>query len=338
MLSGPSGTGIQDLFTPEINSDTATGDWTTNNADTRTYDTYKVDAALNEINGFDHSGARNVGVPAIFGLNFQTISTAEKLPVSDGKAGGYLADGVTPGPLLSDALGYINTQIGRLTSAIHFHHLDATTTVILSAKHGQSPQQAASLTRIDDGAIIDALNAAWKAAGHSGADLVAGSLNDDGMLLWLSDRTQAAANFATTFLKGYSGNGTAADGRAKATDISGAAKAYTAAGLSKVYGGWDASNFMGTAHSDPRVPDVIGIAQHGTVFTGGTKKIAEHGGNDPQDRHVPLVVAGPTTVAGADASPIETTSIAPTILKVLGINPQDLQAVAAQHTPALALH
>ncbi len=307
MLNGPSGSGIQDLFAPEINSDTATGDWTTDNADTQTYDGYKVSAVLNEINGFDHSGTRHVGVPAIFGLNFQSVSTAEKLPVSDGKAGGYLADGVTPGPLLSSALDYVNTQVGRLTSALRFHHLDPSTTVILSAKHGQSPQDGASLTRIDDGAIVDALNAAWKAAGHSGADLVAGSLNDDAMLLWLSNRTQAAADFAASFLKGYSGSGTGADGKSKATDINGGPKAYSASGLSKVYAGWGASDFMGAPHSDPRVPDLIGVVQHGVVYTGKTKKIAEHGGSDPQDLHVPLIVAGPSVKAGVSAGPVKTT-------------------------------
>jgi hypothetical protein len=338
MLNGPSGTGIQDLFTPEINSDTATGDWTTDNADTRQYDTYKVDAVLNEINGYDHSGKRNVGVPAIFGLNFQSVSTAEKLPVSEGQTGGYLADGVTPGPLLSSTLDYINAQVDRLTSALRGHHLRDSTTVILSAKHGQSPQQGAALTRIDDGAVIDALNAAWKAAGHSGADLVAGSLNDDGMLLWLSNRTQAAANFAASFLKTYSGDGTASDGKAKATNIAGTAKPYTAAGLAKVYAGWGASNFMGAPHSDPRVPDVIGIAQHGTVYTGGTAKIAEHGGDDPQDRHVPLIVAGPSVSPGVVTSAVETTQIAPTILSALGINPRSLQAVVRENTPVLHLH
>ncbi|MDX6258076.1 MAG: hypothetical protein QOJ11_4410 [Frankiales bacterium] len=338
ILNGPSGTGIQDLFTPEINSDTATGDWTTDNADTRQYDTYKVGAVLNEINGFDHSGSRPVGVPAIFGLNFQSVSTAQKLPVSPSLAGGYLADGVTPGPLLSGALDYVNTQVGRLTSALRFHHLASSTTVILSAKHGQSPQNGASLTRIDDGAIVDALNAAWKAAGHQGADLVAHASDDDGMLVWLSARSQAAADFAAAFLRGYAGNGTATDGHAKATDIAGTAKAYTSSGLSKIYAGWGASNFMGVAHSDSRVPDLIGIAQHGTVFTGGTKKIAEHGGNDPQDRHVPLVVAGPAVHAGVSGNAVETTQIAPTILSVLGINPRALKAVRVEHTATLTLH
>jgi hypothetical protein len=56
---------------------------------------------INEINGFDHSGANRVGTPAIFGMNFQTISTAQKLPASQGLPGGYLADGVTPGPVLA---------------------------------------------------------------------------------------------------------------------------------------------------------------------------------------------------------------------------------------------
>jgi len=41
-----------------------------------------------------------VGVPAIFGMNFQTVSTAQKLPTSDGLTGGYLPGGTVPGPLL----------------------------------------------------------------------------------------------------------------------------------------------------------------------------------------------------------------------------------------------
>ena len=97
ILNGPSGTGVQDLFTPEINSEAprapSSNDWTTDNALTEQYDGYKVQAVINEIDGFDHSGATAVGTPAIFGMNFQTVSTAEKLPTSDGLTGGYLADG-----------------------------------------------------------------------------------------------------------------------------------------------------------------------------------------------------------------------------------------------------
>ena len=91
-----------DLFTPEVNSQ-AQGlpdgqDWTSDNAKTQQYDGYKVQAVLNEIDGFDHSRSDNVGMPALLGMNFQSVSTAQKLPTSGGQPGGYQADG-TPGKL-----------------------------------------------------------------------------------------------------------------------------------------------------------------------------------------------------------------------------------------------
>ena len=136
LLQGPSGEGIDDLFTPEINSDAPTegsaNDWTTDNALTEQYDSYKVKAVINEIKGFDHSGTEQVGTPAIFGMNFQTVSTAEKLPESDGLKGGYEADGTTPAPLLRRALEYINTKVGSMLAALHAKGLASSTTVILS--------------------------------------------------------------------------------------------------------------------------------------------------------------------------------------------------------------
>jgi len=84
ILNGPSGTGVQDLFAPEINSDAptsgASNDWTTDNALTMQYDSYKVQAVLNEINGFDHSGTVAVGTPAIFGMNFQPSQQQRSCP------------------------------------------------------------------------------------------------------------------------------------------------------------------------------------------------------------------------------------------------------------------
>lgn len=154
------------------------------------------------------------------------------------------------------------------------------------------------------------------------------STDDDGMLLWLSDRSAAATSFAKNFLLHYSGTG---------NDVNDQPKAYTAAGLKTVYDGADAARLIGVPVGDPRVPDLIGIAQHGVVYTGGTSKIAEHGGDDPQDRNVPLVVSNAAghgrgqVVAGT----VQTTEIAPTILALLGLNPWSLQAVRSQHTPVL---
>jgi arylsulfatase A-like enzyme len=342
ILNGPSGNGVKDFFTPEINSDAPTlgspVDWTQDNALTMQYDSYKVAAVLNWINGFDHSGANQVGTPAIFGMNFQTVSTAEKLPTSNGLTGGYTADGVTPGPLLQRALDYINTQVGSMVSSIKARHLQRNTVIILTAKHGQSPQNPAQLTRIADGKIIDDLNAAWVAAGHPGATLVAFAIDDDGWMMWTNDQSSAATTFAKNFLLGYNGDGTGLDGKAKSTDINGNPKPYTSAGLQQVFAGVDAANFMNVPLGDPRVPNVIGIAQVGSVYTGKKAKIAEHGGDNPADRDVALVVSG-GPIEGDDVvgTSVETTQIAPTILELLGLNPQALKAVQIEGTTVLPL-
>jgi type I phosphodiesterase/nucleotide pyrophosphatase len=330
-LSGPSGNGVQDYFTPEINSDAigfpAGDDWTKDNAATMQYDSYKVQAVLNWIDGLDHSGQHHVGVPAIFGMNFQTVSTAEKLPTSDGLTGGYLPGGTVPGPLLVRALNYINTEIGLMVAEIAKQGLVGSTAIIISAKHGQSPTNPNDLARVDDGPIISAINAAWAVSHPTNPNLVIFATDDDGMLLWLSDRSQGAANFVKNYLLTHSAAG---------NNINGNPITVSSSGLKAVYAGSQSAAFFGVPNSDPRHPDVLGIAQHGVVYTGGMSKIAEHGGDDPQDRNVPILVVLPGPPHGVTiAAPVETTQIAPTILRLLGLNPGDLQAVRIEHTQVL---
>jgi hypothetical protein len=330
ILNGPSGKGLDDLFTPEINSKAAapfTGDWTQDNAATQQYDGYKVQAVLNEIDGKDHSGTKTAGVPGIFGMNFQAVSTAQKLPTSDGLTGGYLQGGTVPGPLLSKALDFVNASVGKFESELAASGHAKDTTVMLSAKHGQSPMDSSTLTRVPDSAIIDGLNAAWKSAHPGSADLVAFSTDDDIMQLWLSDHSQAAAKFAKDYLAAHSAAG---------NDVNGAAKTVTTSGLSKVYAGSEVANYFGTKTSDARYPDILGIAQTGVVYTGGQAKIAEHGGASADDRDVPLVISGGNDQhARTVTTAVETTQIAPTILKTLGLDPNKLQAVRIEGTKAL---
>ncbi|MBK3623670.1 alkaline phosphatase family protein [Streptomyces sp. MBT49] len=330
ILNGPSGTGVQDLFTPEINSDAlgypAGDDWTKDNQATEQYDSYKVKAVLNEIDGYDHSRAHKIGTPAIFGLNFQSVSTAQKLPASGGLRGGYTAKNV-PGPLLAKNLDFVNAQIGALTSEIAKRHLADSTMVIVSAKHGQSPTDPTALTRIDDGPLLDGLNTAWKKFHPAASDLVAHSVGDDAMLLWLTDRSQAATEFAKAYLLAQNGTG---------TDINATLRAFTRSGLSKVYAGKAAAHYFQVEAGDARVPDILGVAQYGVVYTGGTKKIAEHGGAHADDLDVPLVVSGASVPDGVrDSTRVQTKQIAPTILSLIGLNPRSLQAVREEHTPVL---
>jgi predicted AlkP superfamily pyrophosphatase or phosphodiesterase len=328
LLQGPSGNGIQDLFTPEINSqaDAAGDDWTQVNSLTQQYDGYKVQAVLNEIDGYDHSRSVKLGTPAIFGMNFQSVSTGQKLPSSGGQHGGYLADGVTPGPVLTDALSFVDQQIDRFVSELKKRGLWGDAVIIVSAKHGQSPTLPSQLTRIPDGPIIDALNRAWNNAGHSGT-LVSFSIDDDGVLMWLSDRPPAATAFAKSFLTGYAGTG---------NDINGNPKPFTSAGLGTIRAGADAAGMIGVPVSDSRVPDLIGIAQPGVVYTAGTSKIAEHGGDADADRDVPILISGPGFNRSRTVDrPVATTQIAPTILHLLGLDPNELQAVRVEHTQVL---
>jgi hypothetical protein len=331
ILSGPSGTGVQDFFTPEINSDAigfpAGNDWTTDNAATISYDSYKVHSVLNEIDGFNHSRTQHVGVPAIFGMNFQTVSTAEKLPTSDGLTGGYLPGGKVPGPLLTRALDYINTEVGAMVSEIRAQGLAGSTALIISAKHGQSPTDPNDLARVDDGPIIDGINAAWKAAHPSAGNLVAFAVDDDGILMWLHDTSQAACDFVKHYLLTHSAAG---------NNISGNPITVQSSGVKAVYAGAASAALFGVPKSDPRHPDIVGIAQHGVVYTGGKGKIAEHGGDDQQDRNVPILVVLPGIRHGhVIGAPVETTQIAPSILTLLGMSPGELQAVRIEHTKVL---
>jgi arylsulfatase A-like enzyme len=261
-------------------------------------------------------------------MNFQAVSTAQKLPVSAGAPGGYRADGVSPGPVLSSALDFVDAQVGSFTRELRAQHLQDTTTIVLSAKHGQSPTQPGALTRIDDGPILTGLDAAWQGA-HPGAGKLVAHAADDAMLLWLTDRSPAATGFARAYLLAR---------HAQGSDITGAPRAYTASGLTTVEAGRSAADFFGVRPGDPRVPDLLGITEHGVVYTGGKGKIAEHGGADPQDRHVPILVAGPHPEGHSTSDqPVNTTQIAPTILRLLGLDPDQLRAVQREHTQPLPL-
>ena len=350
ILNGPSGTGIQDLFAPEINSNALQpngqpwpggGDWTADNQATINYDTYKVQAVLNEIDGYNHSRSRLVGTPAIFGMNFQTVSTAQKLPVSDGLNGGYLPGTSTPGPLLTRALDYINTEVTAMVDELSARGLSRSTAIIISAKHGQSPIDPNALTRINDSTIISALNAAW-AQSHPGDTLVAGDpgdlaagSRDDAFPLWLNDRSTAATSFVRNYLWQSSATGNTYNVSNPA--VAGPSRTLAHSGLKAIYTGASAAGYFNVPASDPRHPDVWGVVQHGVVYTGKTAKIAEHGGADIEDRHVPLLVYAP----GAQQGPrvrggvIETTSIAPSILSLLGLDPTALKAVRIEGTPTL---
>ena len=107
-LNGPSGTGVDDLYTPEVRANRVGK----NVQRTEAYDDLKVQALLNQIDGKDHTGAKRVGVPAIFGMSFQAVSVAQKL-----EGNGYLDANGTPSPGLLDALTHTDQSISKMLAA-----------------------------------------------------------------------------------------------------------------------------------------------------------------------------------------------------------------------------
>ena len=130
-LAGPSGKGLDELFAPEINSqDTldpgaqAGDDYTTSYTGVRSYDTLKVNAVLNWIDGYDSTRKTKTGVPSIFGMNFQSVSVGQKLAKSGDAdvdkmlVGGYLDANATPGNALTLQFQFVDDALGKFTKEL----------------------------------------------------------------------------------------------------------------------------------------------------------------------------------------------------------------------------
>ena len=149
-VNGPSGHGVDDLARTEINSiDPATNtDYTDVYTHTEKFDDYHVQAVLNQIEGKNSTGTTSAPVPTLFGADFQTLSVAEKAPVASG--GGYLDASFTPGPQVSSAIAYADNAVGRIVSELKQRQLYASTAVIVTSKHGQSPSDHTKLVKRGD--------------------------------------------------------------------------------------------------------------------------------------------------------------------------------------------
>src|SRR5579863_281920 len=163
-VSGPTGTStpdnLDDYYSPEVNSNqislpgvitagtnfncgniTPSGnDYTTDFQAIQCYDQLKVNAVVNWINGKMHLGGGHIPVPAIFGMNFQAVSVGEKL-IENGIYGGYQDAAGNPTPKLLSEIEFVDAAIGQMVEALQDQGQDVlnSTTIIITAKHGQSP-------------------------------------------------------------------------------------------------------------------------------------------------------------------------------------------------------
>ncbi|PMS37382.1 type I phosphodiesterase/nucleotide pyrophosphatase [Trinickia symbiotica] len=333
-LNGPSGKGVDDLARTEINSiDPSTGtDYTDVYSHTEKFDTYHVQAIINQIDGKNSTGTASASVPTLFGTNFQTLSVAQKAPVA--KGGGYLDASFTPGPAVTNAIAYVDDALGRFVSELKQRNLYSSTAIIVTAKHGQSPTDHTKLVKNGDTLtkLLEANNYLDPNGNFGQNNTASGNLNDgtglvgtgfvqtdDVGLIWLRDRSQLNAVVSTLNANlGCNAPGICADGP----------QAYILSG-----------SRLAERFGDPaagRTPDIIVQPNPGVIYTSSTKKDEEHGGNAPDDSHLGLVVSFPgIRHARTIDAPVHTTQVAPTILRLLDLKPEFLHSVAQEGTRAL---
>jgi arylsulfatase A-like enzyme len=276
-------------------------------------------------------------------MNFQTVSVAQKIrstpttligPDAQGnyttsapQPGGYqwVNGNLVPGPVLSSALDYTDAQLGRMVAEIRRAGLAGSTTIIVTAKHGQSPQDPTKLVTVQDGPIIAAVNAAWAQTHPGNTSLIVAGTDDDLWQSYLSDNSQAACDFVKSYLWSHTAQG---------YDVNKNPVTVQHSGLAQIWAGAAAAQFFGVPVNDGRYPDVFGEVQEGIVYAKPTK-LAEHGGMNTGDRHVLMVVNGPGIPAQVQYAPVGTTQVAPTILAMLGLNPDQLTAVTVEGTRVL---
>jgi hypothetical protein len=319
LANGPSGTGVDDLCQLEIASN---GDYTSSTAQAEQYDDLKIQILLNQIDGLDSTGTNSVGVPALFGGNFQEISVGQKQ-----HTGGYSDAMGTPSTELQGALDHMDTSLGKLISEIKTQHLEKSTVIILGTKHGQSPIDVNKRVGIKASVITNELNSGTpNLITENGGNYINGGapyspglwMGDDGILVWLQDQshTNDLANILLT------NQPTPANSFALGN------------GVDQLYYNEGLKLRFNDPKKDSRTPDIIANTIQGVIFTGGTK-IAEHGGLHEDDTHVALLFSKDGWDKKTVKTPVTNYQVAPTILKLLDLDPDDLQGASAEHTRIL---
>ncbi len=322
---GPSSKGVEDFYGPEINSvpvalpqfpgcspvpfpdPTFDDGWTTDFRNIQCYDMLHVQATINQIDGFTHDRSQHAGVPTLFGFNFQSVSVGEKLlsgaigPGGPAVSGGYSDVLGTPNEGLAFELDFVDQSLGRIVAELKKQGVYDSTLIIICAKHGQSPIDVTKKVAIGNGQPQTLIGPAE-----------AFDISDDGSLIWLTDQ-ELTPNVVALLSEPEN---------------------QKTLGIQEIFAGQSLKNKWDDPGTDPRTPDIVLKVNTGVIFTGGSK-IAEHGGLNEDDTHAALLFSLPGMKEQHVNTAVINQQVAPTILKALGYDPNQLQAVQKEQTSVL---
>ena len=331
---------LDDFYGPEINSSviglpgvkTPTGvscssvldpgsdvtAWTNSFQNIQCYDTLKVDAILNEIQGKNHLGTKKTEVPNILGMNFQAVSVGQKLvEKSNGVTGGYLDAAGTPTEALLSEFKFVDASIGAFVSELKAQGLYDSTLIVITAKHGQSPiDPSRYVSQLISGSSPVTLlsNAGYIPNSESTNNPTGiGPTEDDVSLVWLNSSSNTEASVKIL------------EDNASTTGIA----------LGQIYYGPSLALNYNEPTVDPRTPDIIVTPNVGVTYSGSKAKLAEHGGFAHDDTNVVMLLSNPNFAPKTVFAGVGTAQVAPTILKALDLNPAALYAVQVEGTSVL---
>jgi hypothetical protein len=334
MVAGPGGTGLDDYYSPEVDSavialpgvKTALGaacnpirdsagasQWNSSFQNIQCYDALRVNGLLNQIAGKTHSGGA-AQVPAVFGMNFQSVYFGQSLNEPGVGAGGYQNAAAWPSDQLLNEIQFVDASIGQIVNALKDANVYDNTLIIVSAKHGESPIDATRYVANGSNTPATLLGSAIPSS-ESPLSGGIGATEDDVSVLWLAPG--ASLTDAVALLE----------------------KKASAIGLGELYYGPTlALNFniggLGP-YQDPRTPDIIVTPNVGMTYSGDPTMIGDHGGFSHDDTNVILLVSNSHFTAQTIATTTRTAQVAPTILQALGLDPTALEAVSAEGTLVL---
>lgn len=306
IVNGPSGRGVDDLWTPEIGGDF---EGSTHKSDasitsslklTEAYDRSKVEGLINEIKGLQHDGKQPAPVPALMGLNLQAVNVGQKLS-------GYMSASGKPSDQIENALLNCDQLIGQVTTALEKQNLLDSTLIVVTAKHGNGPINPRTLRRIDKHKLINVIES-------DAPGTLMHVTSDRSALIWIKE--EAMTRKVAHILENHA----------------------TTLGIQRVLYGSRLRTYFHVSQPDSRIPDILVIPQSGVIYTKtGDSKRVEHGGVSTNDRHVALLLSNPQLqhAGTANKTPVATTQVAPTILAVLGLSADKLQAVVMEKTKEL---
>jgi hypothetical protein len=261
-------------------------------------DEARVAILLHWIDGKDCKGTADSRVPALFGMSFASLATEQA-------ATGYIDAAGTPSDGLAKRFEFVDGAIGRAIHELKIKQLYDSTWIFVASPYGQSPmdqrrRRIIPVARVR--AIADAIE----------PGLVVHITGGDGAMIWLSDPSKTAA----------------------VVKIFGDQAA--AIGIQDIYSGERLALTLNSPAKDSRMPDIVLQSELGVLWgVQGDTALEAYGGMLDEDTHVALLVSGAQLTGRNDPTYVPTTQLGPLLLRALGMEKFDLQALHLEHSPAL---